>query len=109
MIENTQLLRGILEGCILALINHKESYGYLVIEKLRESGFPDIQESTVYPILNRLEKRGLFDCKRRPSKLGPPRKYYSISEKGRMELEGFAELWKNTKQNVDIILEEEFK
>ncbi len=109
MIENTQLLRGILEGCILALINHKESYGYLIIERLRELGFTDIQESTVYPILNRLEKRGLFDCKRRPSILGPPRKYYSISEKGRLELERFKKLWQNTKQNVDIILKEGFK
>jgi PadR family transcriptional regulator PadR len=109
MIENTQLLRGILEGCILAIINSKESYGYLVIEKLRRSGFKDIQESTVYPILNRLEKRGLFNCRRMPSKLGPQRKYYSISEKGHLELGGFVELWKNTKKNVDIIIKEGFR
>jgi PadR family transcriptional regulator PadR len=109
MIENTQLLRGILEGCILAIINREESYGYLVIERLRVSGFPDIQESTVYPILNRLEKRGLFNCKRILSKLGPPRKYYSISENGYLELEGFVKLWKNTKKNVDIIIKEGFK
>lgn len=106
MNENTQLLRGILEGCILALIKQKENYGYWIIERLRESGFPDIQESTVYPILNRLEKKRLFNCSRKPSKLGPPRKYYSISEKGLIELKRFVELWQDTKHNVDIILKE---
>jgi PadR family transcriptional regulator PadR len=82
MTDNTQLIRGILEGCILSIVSKKESYGYWIIERLRESGFSDIHESTVYPILNRLEKRGLFVGKRKLSKVGPPRKYYSISKKG---------------------------
>ena len=107
MAENTQLIRGILEGCILALVRKRESYGYWIVEKIRESGFSDIHESTVYPILNRLEKRGLFIGKRKPSKLGPPRKYYSISSKGLLELERFAKTWKIIKNNVDIILREE--
>ena len=107
MTDNTQLIRGILEGCILAIVRKKESYGYWIIEKLRESGFSDIHESTVYPILNRLEKRGLFAGKRKPSKVGPPRKYYSISNKGLLELERFEKTWQIIKNNVDIILQEE--
>jgi PadR family transcriptional regulator PadR len=107
MSENTQLIRGILEGCILAIVRKKESYGYWIVERLKEYGFSDIHESTVYPILNRLEKKGLFNAKRKPSELGPPRKYYSISDIGLKELERFESTWKNIKNNVDTILEEE--
>ena len=106
MTENTQLIRGILEGCILAIVRRKENYGYLIVERLKEYGFSDIHESTVYPILNRLEKKGLFNGKRRPSELGPPRKYYSISDMGLKELERFEATWQNIKDNVDTILKE---
>ena len=109
MAEYTQLIRGILEGCILAIVSKKESYGYWIIERLRESGFSDIQESTVYPILNRLEKKGLFKGKRKSSTLGPPRKYYYISNKGLIELDRFMETWKIIKNKVDIILKGEIK
>jgi len=109
MTENTQLIRGILEGCILSIVKKEEIYGYLVVEKLKEYGFPDIHESTVYPILNRLEKKGFFIGKRRSSKLGPPRKYYSISNMGIKELERFKGTWQRIKNNVDIILMEELK
>jgi len=107
MTENTQLIRGILEGCILAVVNKKESYGYRIVEKLKEYGFSDIHESTVYPILNRLEKKGLFIGKRRSSKLGPPRKYYSISTMGIKELGRFEATWQIIKDNVNTILKEE--
>ena len=107
MSEYTQLIRGILEGCILAIVKSKENYGYWIVEKLKEYGFSDIHESTVYPILNRLEKKGLFKGKRMPSKLGPPRKYYSISDMGLKELEKFEATWQNIKDNVDTILKEE--
>ncbi len=107
MSENTQLIRGILEGCILVLVEKKESYGYKIVEKLKEYGFSDIHESTVYPILNRLEKKGLFIGKRKPSKLGPPRKYYSISKMGLPESEKFKAIWHTIKNNVDMVLKEE--
>ena len=95
-----------MEGCILALVEKKESYGYKIVEKLKEYGFSDIHESTVYPILNRLEKKGLFTGKRKSSKLGPPRKYYSISNMGLVELEKFKAIWHTIKNNVDMVLKE---
>lgn len=109
MADHTQLLRGLLEGCILALIKQEETYGYKVVEMLKISGFADIQESTVYPILKRLEKKELLQCYRKPSKLGPPRKYYKISDSGLLELGYFTQLWRNTKYNVDFILKEDSK
>ena len=56
MAQETQLLKGMLEGCILGLIDCEASYGYLIVEKLRSAGFESMQEATVYPILTRLEK-----------------------------------------------------
>jgi len=106
MADHTQLIRGILEGCILSLLSEEESYGYRVIERLREMAFEDIQESTVYPILTRLEKRGLLKGVRKPSRLGPPRKYYRLTKAGADELEAFAALWSRLKDDVDMILGE---
>jgi PadR family transcriptional regulator, regulatory protein PadR len=104
--DNTQLIRGILEGCILSLFHAEVNYGYRVIERLREMAFTDLQESTVYPILARLEKRGSLKGIRRPSDLGPPRKYYQLTQAGRKELEVFRALWAQLKMDVDTIYKE---
>ena len=56
----SQMLKGTLEGCILKVISHKETYGYEISEKLKEYGFFDISEGTIYPLLLRLEKNGLL-------------------------------------------------
>ena len=106
MADNTQLIRGILEGCILSLFSAEENYGYRVIERLREMAFADLQESTVYPILSRLENRGSLKSIRRPSDLGPPRKYYQLTLAGRKELDDFKALWAQLKMDVDTILKE---
>ncbi|WP_028043199.1 PadR family transcriptional regulator [Candidatus Stoquefichus massiliensis] len=81
--EETQLLKGILEGCVLKLISEKETYGYELISQLNEYGFAGIQEGTLYLVLNRLEKRQYITCRIGRSPLGPRRKYFSITEYGR--------------------------
>lgn len=55
--EETQPLKGILEGCVLKLISEKETYSYEMISNLSKNGFTDVQEGTLYLVLNRLEKR----------------------------------------------------
>lgn len=55
----TELLKGVLEGCVLEIINRKETYGYEITKNLNDSGFPDVVEGTVYTILIRLEKNNL--------------------------------------------------
>lgn len=107
MAKDTQLLKGLLEGCILALLNKEVTYGYRVVELLVSYGFRDPQESTVYPILNRLEKKGLLKSEKRPSEMGPPRKYYMVTYSGEKELAEFREEWENLKNTADRLLEVE--
>jgi len=103
--RDTQLLKGLLEGCILALLAKQVTYGYRVVELLGSYGFNEPQEATVYPILNRLEKKGLLKSEKRPSDMGPPRKYYMLTAIGEKELSDFIEEWENLKLTADRVLE----
>ena len=85
----SQMLKGILEGCILKVISSKETYGYEISQQLQKYGFSDISEGTIYPLLLRLEKNNLITAKYRESALGPKRKYFSITPAGDKELEAF--------------------
>ncbi|HIY62776.1 MAG TPA: PadR family transcriptional regulator [Candidatus Mediterraneibacter stercoripullorum] len=85
----SQMLKGTLEGCVLAVISKSETYGYEISRQLEEYGFGTIAEGTVYPLLLRLEKNGLITAVYRQSELGPKRKYYSLTEAGRQEMKEF--------------------
>jgi len=89
--DETQLLKGILEGCILSIISKGETYGYDILSVLSQHGFLDIQEGTLYPVLVRLEKKRSIECRIGKSPFGPKRKYYSITEEGRENLKQFME------------------
>ncbi len=86
---DTQLIKGILEGCVLSMIAEGETYGYQLLSDMTACGFPELSEGTLYPILTRLEKNSLIQFRRAPSPLGPIRKYYSITTKGVVYLEDF--------------------
>lgn len=90
---SSQMLKGTLEGCILKVISYNETYGYEISEKLKEFGFSDISEGTIYPLLLRLEKNALITAEYKQSPVGPKRKYFSISEKGKEEMEAFFKGW----------------
>ncbi len=87
------MLKGVLEGCVLEIISRGETYGYEIASSLRTLGFADVVEGTVYTILLRLEKSELVDIEKRPSTIGPSRKFYSLNEAGRAELETFWAKW----------------
>lgn len=87
------MLKGVLEGCVLEIISRGETYGYEIASSLRTLGFADVVEGTVYTILLRLEKNKLVDIEKRPSTLGPPRRFYSLNEAGRAELAAFWAKW----------------
>ena len=89
----TELLKGILEGCILELIGQQETYGYDLTQKLRALGFEDVVEGTVYTITTRLEKSGLVEVEKRDSAIGPPRKFYRLNEAGQQRRNEFWESW----------------
>lgn len=102
--DNAQLLKGILEGCVLSIIARGETYGYEIIGELEKNGFEDIGEGTLYPVLTRLDKNGLIVCRRAKSPLGPVRKYYSISDKGKEELSDFKKRYEKIKKSADNLL-----
>ena len=68
--EDTQLMKGILEGCILAVISRGETYGYEILSELMDYGFTNLQEGTLYPILTRLEKKKYISCRKAKSPHG---------------------------------------
>ena len=91
--QMTEMLKGTLEGIILALLAARPAYGYEITAWLREQGFTDIAEGTVYALLVRIEQRGLVDVEKVPSEKGPPRKVYSLNDMGRGDLEEFWKTW----------------
>ena len=89
----TEMLKGVLEGCVLEIISRDTTYGYEITQQLRAQGFTDVVEGTVYTILVRLEKNDLVSTEKRPSEVGPPRKFYSLTKAGEKELALFWEKW----------------
>lgn len=101
----TEMLKGVLEGCVLEIIGRGETYGYQITRQLNELGFSDVVEGTVYTILVRLERRGLVVCERKPSEMGPPRKFYSLNDAGCAELRAFWERWDFITSKLDELKE----
>ena len=89
----SEMLKGTLEGIVLALLAGQPAYGYEITAWLRAQGFTDIAEGTVYALLIRVEQRGLVDVEKVPSEKGPPRKVYSLNATGRDHLDEFWRTW----------------
>lgn len=108
-LSSSQILKGILEGCLLSIIAKGETYGYEMIEKLDHYGFTMVKEGSIYPLLLRMKKQGLVETsqKQLPSG-GPKRKYYTITERGREELEAFKLHWDAISSSVAELMKEEF-
>ncbi|KAA9005879.1 PadR family transcriptional regulator [Paenibacillus spiritus] len=94
MLENlTEMLKGVLEGCVLEMINREETYGYEITRRLNALGFTEVVDGTVYTILVRLERNQLVEITKKPSDMGPPRKFFALNDAGREELRKFWERW----------------
>ena len=100
----SQMLKGVLEGCILAVIDRGETYGYEITDKLGSYGFGTVAEGTIYPILLRLEKNGAIEAELKASPSGPKRKYYHLTDSGRDSLAAFQENWGAISLAVGAIL-----
>jgi PadR family transcriptional regulator PadR len=105
MFDRTQLLKGLLEGCVLKIISLGETYGYEITSELNKAGFTDINEGSVYPVLLRLEKKGILESVKKKSSLGPSRKYFRLTQEGDKYLKSFIHLWSEISSVVDGILE----
>lgn len=106
MVIPSQMLKGTLEGCILAVIGEQETYGYEISQQLERYGFGKIAEGTIYPLLLRLEKNGLAEAVYRQSELGPRRKYYRLTAAGEVELASFIQNYRALSRAVDNLLRE---
>ncbi|SDZ04901.1 PadR family transcriptional regulator [Thermoactinomyces sp. DSM 45892] len=106
--STSQVLKGILEGCLLAIIAREETYGYEMIEKLYTYGFTMVSEGSIYPLLIRMRKEDLVTTSEKvlPSG-GPKRKYYSLTGKGQERLGEFQERWSEIASSVDRLLKGE--
>ncbi|MFI6298849.1 PadR family transcriptional regulator [Nonomuraea sp. NPDC050790] len=89
----TEMLKGTLEGIVLAILSERPAYGYEITAWLRDQGFSDIAEGTIYALLVRIENRGFVDVEKVPSEKGPPRKVYSLNDSGREHLAEFWRTW----------------
>ena len=105
MDDLTEMLKGTLEGCVLQIIGSEETYGYAITRRLNELGFGDVIEGTVYTILLRLEKNGLVEVTKRPSEVGPPRKFYALNGAGRTQLAAFWAKWEYVTSRIDKLRE----
>jgi PadR family transcriptional regulator, regulatory protein PadR len=104
MADTTQMLKGILDGCLLAIIKEGEIYGYELAARLESYGFHSFSEGTIYPLLLRMQKEKLISATLKKSTAGPKRKYYSLTEKGEQELKLFITRWEQLSFTVNNVL-----
>ena len=105
-LENlTEMLKGALEGCVLEIISRGETYGYEITRRLNALGFTDVVDGTVYTILVRLEKNKLVVIEKKPSDMGPPRKFFALNDAGREELLRFWEKWEFVSSKINELKE----
>ncbi|MDF2145690.1 PadR family transcriptional regulator [Knoellia sp. p5-6-4] len=105
--QETEMLKGTLEGIVLAILSARPAHGYEITAWLRDQGFSDIAEGTVYALLVRVENRGLVDVEKVPSEKGPPRKVYSLNARGREHLEEFWRTWSLLAERIHRLREGE--
>jgi PadR family transcriptional regulator PadR len=104
--DTTQLLKGVLDLAVLAVLDRSDSYGYDVVRRLREAGLEDVGDASVYGTLRRLFKAGALTSYVVPSEEGPHRKYYGLNDTGRATLARSAKTWGTFAQTMNALLHE---
>lgn len=101
---NVQFKKGVLELCVLVLLNKQDCYGYELVQKISQK--IDISEGSAYPLLRRLTKEGYFTTYLKESTEGPPRKYYKLTAEGKKYLETLLQEWEEFTRGVDQLIKE---
>lgn len=104
--DSTQLLKGVLDLAVLAVLDDKDGYGYDVVRRLREAGLEGVGDASVYGTLRRLFQAGALTSYVVPSDSGPHRKYYGLNDAGRAQLARSADGWRSFAAAVDSIVRE---
>src|SRR5699024_9773232 len=101
---NVQFKKGILEICVLVLLDKKDCYGYELVQRISDK--ITISEGSMYPLLGRLTKEGYVTTYIKESYSGPARKYYSLTKQGQMYLQEQMQEWKEYTKALDELIEE---
>ncbi len=105
--RGSQLLRGVLDMCVLGLLRAEPTYGYELTERLAGFGLDAVSEGTVYPLLARLQRQGLVESYAVSSGSGPPRKYYRLTRAGAAQLPIWHQHWRGFAAAVEALLSPE--
>ena len=106
MVENikSQMRKGMLEYCILSIIDRQEAYTSDIVETLKKADLL-VVEGTLYPLLSRLKNNGMLTYRWEESTSGPPRKYFCLTDTGRLLLEQLKAEWKGISKSINMIEE----
>jgi len=102
--DTSQLLKGVLDLAVLAVLAERDSYGYDVLRRLRESGLDGVGDASVYGTLRRLYRAGELKSYVIPSEEGPNRKYYALNNRGRSSLDQSSKTWASLTRALDQLL-----
>lgn len=105
--DTTQLLKGVLDLAVLAVLDEEDGYGYDIMRRLRVAGLSEVGDASVYGTLRRLFQAGLLTTYVVPSEEGPHRKYYSLNAAGRDELQRSTKIWRSFTATMDSLLDNE--
>ena len=105
--DSSQLLKGVLDVAVLAVVADEDGYGYDVVRRLRAAGLDDVGDASVYGTLRRLFQAGALTSYVVPSDEGPHRKYYGLNASGRDLLESSTKTWTSFAQTMNLLLEHE--
>ncbi|MFE9688796.1 PadR family transcriptional regulator [Micromonospora sp. NPDC005806] len=104
--DTTQLLKGVLDLAVLAVLKEEDGYGYDILRRLREAGLEEVGDASVYGTLRRLFAAGLLTTYVVPSESGPHRKYYALNSAGRDQLTRSGKTWRSFATTMDALLDD---
>lgn len=102
--RRTQLLRGALDTCLLAMLSQRPTHAYDLVVQLEHRGLPSVGYGTVYPLMARLRRQGLVDERSEPSPSGPPRKVFEVSSQGHRAMREWTQQWIETTTTITTLL-----
>jgi PadR family transcriptional regulator PadR len=105
-VDPTQLLKGVLDLAVLAVLGHADGYGYDILRRLRAAGLDDVGDASVYGTLRRLFHAGYLTTYVVPSDEGPHRKYYALNPAGRAQLDSSSKVWRAFSTTMDRLIED---
>lgn len=102
--RETLLMRGVLDMCVLALLDDEPLHAYGIVQKLQDHGFTNASYGTIYPLVTRLRRQGLVDKQLEESPSGPARNVLAINESGHAALQLWSQQWEHTTEITRLVL-----